>query len=185
MTSRYGYAEDGNTAWCVVDYERGGATVSRHHIEQDARAEAARLNAAAGKHETPRLYTEAEGAAREAAAAAEMRAKVQTEEQALARIIVAADLMEQATALGPDWAATMQLGLDRLGLSDALARMLAAERRAGMESAVGIADAVMQQAATCAREPDLIPNIRREYLAQSRGAEDVRDAIRARMESET
>ncbi len=73
MTSRYGYAEDGNTAWCVVDYERGGATVSRHHMEQDARAEAARLNAAAGKHETPRLYTEAEVAAREAAAAEEMR----------------------------------------------------------------------------------------------------------------
>ncbi len=44
MTSRYGYAEDGNTAWCVVDYERGGATVSRHHMEQDACAEAARLN---------------------------------------------------------------------------------------------------------------------------------------------
>ncbi len=53
MTSRYGYAEDGNTAWCVVDYERGGATVSRHHIEQGARAEAARLNAAAGKRAAP------------------------------------------------------------------------------------------------------------------------------------
>ncbi len=66
----------------------------------------------------------------------------------------------------------------------ALARVRAEAWREGMEGAAGIADAIMQQAATCAREPDLIPNIRREYLAQSRGAEDVRDAIRARMAEE-
>jgi hypothetical protein len=124
-------------------------------------------------------HTPVEVAALVAAAQEAMREKMRAEEQQLARIIVAADLMQQATALGPDWAATMQNGLDRMGLSDALARVPAEAKRAGMEAALVIATAVHDQAASCAREPDLIPNIRREYLAQARGAEDVMDAIRA------
>ncbi len=73
----------------------------------------------------------------------------------------------------------MQLGLDRMGLSDALARIEAAADARGMLKALVIAQAVHDRAASCAREPALIANIRREYLAQARGAEDVIDAIRA------
>ena len=70
------------------------------------------------------------------------------------------------------------------GLQDGAAtlRALAQERdaafRRGMLHACDIACDVMQRATKCAREPDLIPNIRREFLAQARGIEDAVDAIR-------
>lgn len=59
---------------------------------------------------------------------------------------------------------------------------VAAARADGMREAARIAVKVRQSANDCAREPDLIPNIRREYLAQARGAEDVEAAILAAIE---
>lgn len=54
MSDRYGYCEDGHTAWCVYDtHDDRRRIVSRHHMEQDARAEAARLNAEAPKRAAP------------------------------------------------------------------------------------------------------------------------------------
>jgi hypothetical protein len=63
--------------------------------------------------------------------------------------------------------------------TSALAAALAEAKREGMREAAGIAVAVRQRANDCAREPGLIANIRREYLAQARGAEDVQEAILA------
>ena len=62
--------------------------------------------------------------------------------------------------------------------ASALARALADAEKRGMERAAKVAVAVRQRANDCAREPGLIDNIRREYLAQARGAEDVEEAIR-------
>ncbi len=53
MGDRYGVCEDGHTAWMVVDRQNSLRVVSRHHMEQDARAEAARLNAGAPKRAVP------------------------------------------------------------------------------------------------------------------------------------
>ena len=88
--------------------------------------------------------------------------------------------------------------VERLALSLAIAnqpitaatlRALAQERDAafqrGMLHACDIACDVMQRAAKCAREPDSIPNIRREFLAQARGIEDAIDAIRRASEGGT
>lgn len=62
--------------------------------------------------------------------------------------------------------------------ADALAQERDAAFQRGMLHACDIACDVMQRAAKCAREPDLIPNIRREFFAQARGIEDAIDAIR-------
>ena len=67
----------------------------------------------------------------------------------------------------------------------ALAQERDAAVRRGMLHACDIACDVMQRAAKCAREPDLIPNIRREFLAQARGVEDAIDAIRRASEGGT
>lgn len=70
-------------------------------------------------------------------------------------------------------------GFGRLAsLIETLAQERDAAFQRGMLHACDIACDVMQRAAKCAREPDLIPNIRREFLAQARGIEDAIDAIR-------
>lgn len=63
-----------------------------------------------------------------------------------------------------------------------VAARVAEAKADGMREAAGIAAQVRQRANECAREPDLIANIRREYLAQARGAEDVEEAILAAIE---
>ncbi len=123
------------------------------------------------------LLTPTEVAAREAAAAEAMREAIKKLCDELA------DVVRTHAGHGKPFS-TIAAAIDALPLPapGALDRVREEAWREGMKAAERIADAVMHQAATCAREPDLIPNIRREYLAQSRGAEDVRDAIRARME---
>jgi hypothetical protein len=101
---------------------------------------------------------------------AEERAKVQAEEQVLARIIVAADLMQQATDISPDWVAMMQSAINRFGLSDALARRIAEAEARGMERAAGIAQ----------KHFDLRHNDRARFVAGSIAA-----AIRAAAKERT
>ena len=67
--------------------------------------------------------------------------------------------------------------------AEASAREQAAREKA-LRECVEIAKKVRQAGNECAREPDLIANIRREYLAQARGAEDVEEAILALIEKE-
>jgi hypothetical protein len=110
-------------------------------------ATATRVDASGRPVETPRLYTEAEVQAHSAAAAAEMREACAAWHRAQAATWperVKIPCTGRLDSLNHAIAALRLVELP-LPAPDALARMLAAERRAGMEEAAGIAEAERQR----------------------------------------
>jgi hypothetical protein len=156
--------------------------VSRHALIRDAEAEAARLNAEAPKWAAQRLYTEAEVAAREAAAAAEMRetcaAWCAVKEQTSRSFGSHADAYEIAAR---------NIRALPLPAPDALARMLAEAKRAGMEEAAKWHD---EQAAYCSkRAAERMAEGHRSAFGALKTVQATHEnsaaAIRARMERRT